>query len=94
MESKQLSVYKTDIKKIGGTACENFDDENISPGGTSIFCDVRLANIEEILLREILDLYGYKIVESMDHGDWDDMENFQIRYVTDMPWKEYMALKP
>lgn len=92
-ESKTLTVCKADIGKIGGTTCENFADENIAPGGTSFFCDVNLANIEEILLRNILDLYGYKIIESMDHGNFDDMENFQIRYVTDMPWKEYMALK-
>ncbi len=93
VESKHLSVYKSDIKNIGGTMCENFDDEDISPGGTSFFCDVNLANIEEILLREILDLYGYKIMESMDHGSLDDIENMQIRYVTNMPWEEYMALK-
>lgn len=91
--STPVTVYKSDIGKIGGSACENFDGEDIAPGGTSIFSDVRLANIEEIFLRDILSLYGYKIVESMDHGSFDDIENFQIRFVTDMPWDEYMEIK-
>ena len=86
MESKQLTVYKKDIQKIGHTTFEG-ESEN-----TCFICDQRTSNIEEILLREILDLYGYQIEEPVD---WTMLgsEEPHTMFITDMPWEEYMALK-
>lgn len=83
-ESKHLSVYKSDLKKIGGTV--HGDDA----GKTCFICNVETSNIEEILLREILVLYGYKINNSVDFV-WES-DQIDIEFQTDMPWKEYMAL--
>lgn len=88
-ESKSLTVCKKDIKGIGHTTFSN-------EGMTVFVCGMSLHFIEEILLRNILELYGYKIVT---FGEIPcDCENCEdtagIAFGTNMPWKEYMALKP
>ena len=83
-----LSVYKSDIKNIGHTICEEFA-HNKQTGKTCFICDVKTANIEEIILREILVLYGYKIEDTRDYDDGD----INVIFATDMPWKEYMELE-
>lgn len=87
MESKSIEVFKSDIKKIGNTVYESDDNQ------TCIICDVKTSNIEGILLREILSLYGYKITETRDKFiGGDDMKVCDIEFVTDMPWDEFNKL--
>ncbi len=87
MESKNLEVCKDDLKKIG-TAFGNDD------GMTVFACNLSLQFIEEILLRNILDLYGYKIVSFGEIPcGCDDCEDVAgIGFGTTMPWEEYTAL--
>ena len=88
MESKQLTVCKKDIKGIGHTT---FGDEK---GMTVFVCEMRLHFIEEILLRNILELYGYKIITFGDIPcnceNCDDTAG--IAFGTNMPFEEYSAL--
>jgi len=87
MESKSLEVYKSDIQKIGHTKYGDKEENR-----TVVVCDVKFANLEEILLREILKLYGYKIVETRDRIHDEDWKHVDIDFITDMPFDEYMAL--
>lgn len=89
-----LKLYKTDLKKIGHTAYGrewwpiNHDETEY----LSIICEVRTANIEEILLRNILELFGdYEIVKTFD-VDGADGECFDVEFVTNLPWEEYLKL--
>ena len=82
MESKHLSVYRSDIEKIGHTT---YNDDTANDK-TSFICDIKTANIEQILLREILNLYGYKILSVDDFGN-------NVMIITDMPWSEYTELE-
>ena len=91
VESKHLSVYKSDIKKIGHTTLEEYGEGNKPNGKTCFACLGKTANIEEILLREILILYGYKIVSSWDCISTEDEGN-DVVFNTDMPWYEYRDL--
>jgi hypothetical protein len=93
MESKYISVYKSDIKNIGHTVYGR--DMIFGDGDKACFvCDLKTANIEKILLREILKLYGYEIEETF-YGHSNDGVSVpvgSIDFFTNMPWKEYMAL--
>lgn len=73
-----------DILHIGHTASQ----EN---GKLVILCYVRTANIEHILLRNILSIKGYSIV-SVDDFVWDNGE-VDVQFTTDMDWKEYEELE-
>ena len=86
-----MRVYKSDIKKIGYTACESPEDQDMPIGVTIFICQAGMANIEEIILREILSLYGYKINSSVDYVIRDDIVD--IVFITDMPWSEYTKLE-
>ena len=87
-----MKLYKEDIKKIGNTTSQTDD------GGTSFICNVDTANIEEILLRNILELFGdYKILSSEDfiwESDHDIVEwdLIDIEFKTNLPWEIYMSL--
>ncbi len=63
---------------------------------TNIICDGNTCNIEEILLRNILECINseYKILESEDYiwEDKDGNEVFDICFKTNLPWEEYMAI--
>lgn len=85
---RSIVVYKKDIKKIGHTT---YGEE----GKTIFVCNVKLANIEEILLREILNLFGYNITDTRDRilGENPHWEQVDIEFITDMPWDEYMNLE-
>ena len=87
MESKTLTVCKEDIKKIGHTVYQD-----ISYGGTIFKCYEQVANIEEILLRNILELYGYSIVSVDSWMDYDKVRELHVELKTNMPWEEFMSL--
>lgn len=81
-----MKLYKEDLHKIGNTA---YYDES---GRFCIICDSKTANIEEILLRNILELFGdYEIKET---NDWIEDGEFpdSIQFVTNLPWEEYMKI--
>lgn len=64
MQIKDIKLYKTDIYKIGHTMYVGED------GYLRIIAEGMTANIEEILLRNILLLFGeYSITETTDH-EW------------------------
>lgn len=80
-----MNLYKTDLKKIGGTCSKNEQNNLI------IISDIVLSNIEEILLREILLLFGdYRILESNDFK-WDNGD-ICIEFVTNLPYEIYNNL--
>jgi hypothetical protein len=85
--TRRVTVEADDLRKIGGTTSPSGH-----AGGTSFICDSRTANIEEILLRNILAMSGHKIVSISDfcwviEGDPD--EHVDIEFVTDYPWEAY-----
>ena len=81
-----MNVYKKDLSNIGHTMFE----EN---GNLVILSECKLANIEEILLREILKLFNYKIIDAIDSIiDIDDVNSWDIKFITNMPFNEYMEL--
>lgn len=72
-----------DIENIGHTMF----NEN---GKLAILCDVRMAHIEHILLRNILSIKGYSIA-SVDDFVWDNGE-VDVQFTTDMDWSEYQQI--
>lgn len=72
-----------DIEKIGHTMFS----EN---GKLAILCDVRMARIEHILLRNILSIKGYSVV-SVDDFVWNNGE-VDVQFTTDMDWSEYRQI--
>lgn len=72
-----------DIKNIGNTAFNEY-------GKLAILCDARTANIERILLRNILSIKNYSIV-SADDFVWDNGA-VDVQLTTDMDWSEYQQL--
>lgn len=81
-----MILYKEDLKKIGGTKCSSEDGKYLT-----ILCSVATAGIEEILLRNILLLFGdYKITDRADFV-WDNGD-VEIEFTTDFPWSEYYKL--
>lgn len=70
-----LTLEKSDLKKIGHTL---FSED----GNVAIVCDLATANIEEILLRNVLKCFGdYKIVST------EDCDDDSIEYVTNLPYE-------
>lgn len=82
-----IQVEKEDINKIGYTGYK----EN---GFLAIICNGDTANIEEILLRNVLKCFGeeYHIVSSKDFiwqdDDYDDWD-FDIEFITNLPYEKY-----
>ena len=76
----QVWVNKMDIKSIGDTI---FEENN----NTSFICDFITCNIEEILLRSILQCWGnnYMITKRYEH-------NFGIVFQTNFPWNIYHSI--
>lgn len=72
-----------DILNIGHTAYQ----EN---GKLVILCNVITANLEQILLRNILSIKGYSIVSVDDFG-WNNGE-VDVQFTTDMDWSEYQQI--
>lgn len=88
-----MNLYKSDLKKIGHTAygdewwLVNHDETEF----LTVICYGKTANIEEILLREILALFGdYKIVQISEINGGDDM--CDVQFITNFPWEEYKKL--
>lgn len=73
-----------DIENIGHTMFS----EN---GKLIVLCDAKTANIEHILLRNILSIKGYSVV-SVDDFVWDNGE-VDVQLTTDMDWSEYLQIK-
>lgn len=81
-----LDLIKEDLNKIGNT-------KSSKNGFLCIVCNSETANIEEILLRNILKLFGeYEILEINDFA-WseEDADNlkFDIEMITNMPKEVY-----
>ena len=81
-----LDLRKEDLNRIGNTTGEQ-------NGFLYIICNSETANIEEILLRNILKLFGeYEIIEINDYA-WseEDADNFKfdIEILTNMPIDVY-----
>ena len=81
-----LDLRKDDLNRIGNTKFE----EN---GFLCIICNSETANIEQILLRNILKLFGkYEILKVNDYA-WneEDAENwkFDVEILTNMPIEVY-----
>ena len=76
-----IEVEKSDITRIGHT-CHSKD------GFLEIFCEPDTANLEEILLRNILKCFGeeYKIVGTED-ADYMD----SISFLTNLPYDMFKA---
>ena len=86
----KIGVTKEDIKKIGHT-CYNED------GFLAIECDGDTCNIEEILLRSILNCFGddCKVIKTEDYI-WENDEGevvYEILYVTNLPYEIYDMIK-
>lgn len=84
-----LEIEKSDIKKIGTTIYS----ENNNSGNTIFICELNTANIEEILLRNLLKIFGdYSIIETND-WIWNDSGYIDsIQFITNLPWEEYTKL--
>ena len=80
-----IQVEKEDISKIGHT----WYNED---GFLAITCDCETANIEEILLRNVLKCFGeeYHIVRSEDFI-WqnNDDDVYEIEFITNLPYETY-----
>lgn len=85
-----ITVIPSDIRNIGNAkqGCK-IDDSGIEY--TAFYCNLETANIEEILLRNILSLYDYRIVEVNDFPG--PLNADCIQFKTNMPWDEYMQLQ-
>ena len=81
-----IEVEKEDIRKIGNT----WYNED---GFLAITCDGETANIEEILLRNVLKCFGkeYHIVSAEDFiwqdDDGDDV--YEIEFITNLPIEKF-----
>ena len=82
---RNIEVNKHDLLKIGNSM---IGDDN---GNTVIICNGKTANIEEILLRNILKEFGdeYKILGVYDFywgEEYAKNFNADIRFVTNLPY--------
>ena len=73
-----MTLSINDLKYIGVSTYENKD------GTTNFECNGDTANIEFLLLREILDTQNYRI-----EGTADCKEEGDILYQTNLPWEQY-----
>lgn len=86
-----MELYKTDIHSLGHTA---YDDG----GYLSIICDHKTANIEALLLREILKMFNtgedkYEIIHTNDFF-WNSAYNIpDVEIVTNLPLEEYEKIR-
>ena len=85
-----IEVTKEDIKNIG-YACYN------EGGFLAIMCDGNTSNIEEILLRSILECFGdeYKVIKAEDYI-WENNngeEVYDILFITNLPYEIFEKIK-
>ena len=81
-----MKLFKEDLNKIGHTMYGGMDGKFLH-----ILCNVETSNIEEILLRNILLLFGdYKIthIEECEMTDG----HIDIEFATNLPWSECCAI--
>jgi hypothetical protein len=82
-----MKLYKTDILRIGHTRYCGHNDE------ACFICEGDSSQIEYILLREILDLWGHKILgEGEDYYDRNNIMPTGITYSTTLPYEEYKEI--
>lgn len=81
-----LQLEKSDLERIGFMTSETSD------GHTSFMCNPSSANIEYILLRNVLRLFGeYSIIQIEDEIFSTDGDDFVV-YVTNLPWSIYTSM--
>ena len=78
-----MILLKEDLKKIGHTMYGGEDDKFLH-----ILCNIETANIEEILLRNILLLFGDYKITAVEDFVWNNGKT-NIEFITDFPWSEY-----
>jgi len=81
-----MKVIKSDLEKIG---YQTYPNDN---GTTNFICDVNTANIEEILLRNILELFDSEILSAVDFFTGNDDEQIDIEFRTNLPWETYQSI--
>ena len=79
----EMMLCLGDMRKIGNTTCEG-------AYGTDFICNGVTANIEEIMLRSILNQLGYKIIKSTDI-EWEN-GTVDINIQTNLPFAKYMEI--
>ena len=82
-----MNIQKSDLSRIGYQA---FNQD----GFLVLTCYPKTSNIEYILLRGILEQFGYEILGQGDFIwsiDGDPKEHVDINLFTSMPWDEYQA---
>ena len=79
----EMMLSLGDIRKIGNTTCEG-------EYGTDFICNGVTSNIEEIMLRSILNQLGYKIIKSSDF-EWEN-GTIDINIQTNLPYVKYMEM--
>jgi len=82
-----MKLYKKDLLNIGHTVY-------YKKGYTRFNIDAKTCNIEEIFLREILELFSCKIISTEDYIWTDDKgkEIFDVAIQTNLPWDVYLEL--
>lgn len=81
----KMQVNKSDILRIGHTA---FKYE----GNVSFYCYSITADIEEMLLRNILKCFGdYRITGRIDYLRGKGCDEYQLE--TDLPWEVYSEVR-
>lgn len=87
-----IKVVPSDIHKIGSLGKCGCKIDDTDTEYTAFYCKVELANIEEILLRSILSLYGCEIVETNDVPRSSEPFDCDIEFKTNLPYERYMNL--
>ena len=94
---KSMQLSKLDLKKIGHTAYGDTGHEfpHDDTEYLNIICDIDIAHIEGVRLRNILSLFGdYEIIETKGWTWVKEKEGLpnDIQFVTNLPWKEFQKL--
>lgn len=92
VKTTKIKVYPSDIHKIGSLGKCGCKIDDTDTEYTAFYCKVELANIEEILLRDILSLYGCEIVETNDVPRSSEPFDCDIEFKTNLPYDRYMNL--
>jgi len=81
-----LTLRVSDLKSIGHTTYQGKQ-------GTNFVCSLDLANIEEIILRNIITHVGYEVDNGTDRFSKEDLEfPDEIEFATTLPWDEYQRI--
>lgn len=84
-----MTFNKLDLKRIGHTA---YGRPENGKQFAAFVCLPATANIEYLILRDILKLYGYEITDERDIILDNINTVADIELLTNMPWDEYRKL--